>query len=146
MAPRDKAHVRKAMSAVKGANTTPELILRKALWARGYRYRLHVKKLSGKPDIVFASARVAVFVDGDYWHGAQWKRRGFKSLEDQMKDVSNRDYWIKKIKGNVRRDKRNNALLRKSGWKVLRIWESDIRKRPGRAVEKIIKAIDARLR
>lgn len=143
MAPRDKAHVRKAMSAVKGVDTTPELILRKALWARGYRYRLHVKKLPGKPDIVFVSARVAVFVDGDYWHGAQWKTRGFKSLEDQMKDVSNSDYWIKKIKGNVERDKINNAILRNSGWKVVRIWESDIRKRTNWAVEKIVRAIDA---
>lgn len=144
MAPRSVAHVRKAMSAVKGVDTAPELSLRKALWAKGYRYRLHVKKLPGKPDIVFVSAKVAVFVDGDYWHGVQWKRRGFKSLEDQMENISNRDYWIKKIKGNMERDKKNSAALRKRGWKVVRIWESDVKKRSIWAVEKIIKTIEAR--
>ncbi len=136
--------VSKTMRAVKGTDTSPEIALRKALWAKGMRYRLHVAKLPGKPDIVFTSAKVAVFVDGDYWHGNQWRLRGFKSLEEQLAKVHNRAYWEKKIKGNMERDKKNNALLRKAGWKVMRVWESDIKKRPATAVGQIVKAVESR--
>lgn len=141
---RPKAVVSKAMRAVKGANTTPEITLRKALWARGYRYRLHSKSLPGKPDLVFTSRRIALFIDGDYWHGRQWKKRGFASLEEQMSRVNNPEYWIKKIRGNMERDKRTNRELRKLGWKVIRIWESDLKKKPETTINKIAGILNER--
>ena len=128
--PREKAVVTKAMRAVTSKNTSPEMALRSALWRRGLRYRLHNKNLPGKPDIVFGPAKVTVFVDGDYWHGNQWRLRKKKSLIDQLKNVNNKAYWIKKIEGNIARDKRNNSALKKAGWTVVRLWESDILKRP----------------
>ncbi|MFQ5606413.1 MAG: very short patch repair endonuclease, partial [Candidatus Zixiibacteriota bacterium] len=124
---RPRKIVSKAMSAVKAKNTSPELALRKALWARGYRYRLHDSRLPGKPDLVMATRRVALFIDGDYWHGRQWKKRGFSSLEEQMKRVNNSDYWIKKITGNIERDKKHTRSLRSKGWRVIRICESDLK-------------------
>lgn len=124
---RDKAVVSKTMSAVKGADTAPEVLLRKTLWRMGLRYRLHVKTLPGKPDIVLAKSRVAVFVDGDFWHGRQWRLRGHKSLESQFNGVSNKSYWVEKITRNMARDREVGAQLRKLGWRVVRIWESDLR-------------------
>ncbi len=141
---RDVSIVTRTMRAVKSANTKPELVLRKALWGRGLRYRLHRNDLPGKPDIVFVSAKVAVFVDGDYWHGNQWRLRGFDSMEDQLASVQNKEYWVSKIKSNVKRDKANSAKLRRSGWRVIRIWESDIKRRPGWAVNRVVKAVTAR--
>ena len=129
------------MAAVKSADTGPEIILRKELWSRGLRYRLHKASLPGKPDIVFTAARVAVFVDGDYWHGNQWKLRGFASMEEQLSTVRNRDYWEKKIKRNMDRDRKVNADLRKLGWKVVRLWESDILRRPDWAAGKVMRAV-----
>ncbi len=139
---RPRAVVRKAMSAVKSKNTKPELALRKALFARGFRYRLHDKKLPGKPDIVFASRKLALFIDGDYWHGRQWKKRGFASLEAQMKRVNNANYWIKKIKGNIERDKKHNRELKKQGWQVIRVRESDLKKNSVKAVQKIVSVLE----
>lgn len=131
------------MAAVKGSGTGPEMLLRKRLWKRGLRYRLNHPRLPGKPDIVFVSARVAVFVDGDFWHGNQWRLRGFASLEDQLRNVRNRPYWEKKIKGNIERDRKVDAKLRGEGWKVIRIWESDLSRSPGRAVGRIVRAVEA---
>lgn len=135
--------VRKAMKAVKSKNTIPEISLRKALWVRGFRYRLHKKSLPGKPDLVFASRRVALFIDGDYWHGRQWKERGFDSLEAQMSRVNNPEYWIKKIRGNMERDKRVNRDLRNLGWTVIRVWESDLKKNPERVIKKITRKLES---
>lgn len=134
--------VRKAMSAVKAKDTAPELALRKALHARGFRYRLHDKKLPGKPDLVFASRKLALFIDGDYWHGRQWKKRGFSSLEAQMKRVNNADYWIKKITGNIERDKKHTRALKSQGWRVIRIWESDLKTRGEKEIEKVVRKIE----
>jgi len=125
---RDKAVVGKTMSAVKSVNTAPEVLLRKTLWRMGLRYRLHVKTLPGKPDIVFAKSKVAVFVDGDFWHGRQWRLRGYKSLESQFDGVSNKPYWVEKITRNMARDRKVGAQLRKLGWRIVRIWESDLKK------------------
>lgn len=141
---RPPAVVRKAMSAVKAKDTAPELALRKALFSRGFRYRLHDKKLPGKPDIVFVSRKLALFIDGDYWHGRQWKKRGFASLEEQMKRVNNAAYWIKKIKGNIERDKKYNRELKKQGWRVIRIWESDLKKRGEKEVERVVTVLEER--
>lgn len=123
--PRDAAITHKIMSSVKSRDTRPELTLRRSLWARGLRYRVNVKKLPGKPDIVFTKAKVAVFCDGDYWHGHNWAVRGLPSLEDELGRYS--PYWRDKILGNIARDKENTTRLESEGWTVLRIWESEIK-------------------
>ncbi|MCL2568798.1 MAG: very short patch repair endonuclease [Oscillospiraceae bacterium] len=115
----------KIMSAVKSKNTQPELALRHALWARGLRYRINVKTLPGKPDIVFTRTKLAVFCDGDFWHGHNWTIRGLPSFEAELEQYS--QFWRDKILGNVQRDIKNTELLEAAGWTVLRIWESDIK-------------------
>lgn len=132
------------MRAVKSQGTSPEVILRKALAARGLRYRLHYAKAPGKPDIAFVSARVAVFVDGDYWHGNQWRLRGFSSLDEQLENVSNKEYWKRKIERNIVRDRENSEKLKKAGWKVIRVWESDIKKDAQKAADTVARAVAAR--
>src|SRR5689334_17897414 len=102
--PRDPRITSKIMAAVKAQDTEPERILRSALHRLGLRFRLHGKKLPGRPDIVFQKARVAVFVDGDFWHGGGWKARGFNSFEAQFVSVRS-SFWLEKIRGNVARDK-----------------------------------------
>ncbi len=127
------------MSAVKQKDTKPEIILRRALWEKGYRYRKNYKKLPGKPDIVFVGKRVAVFCDGDYWHGHNWVIRGYGSLEEELSRYS--DFWRKKIEGNIERDQKNNALLKEMGWTVIRLWESDIRKNLDTCIIEIAEAL-----
>ena len=123
---RDSETTHKIMSAIKSKDTEPELIIRKELWRRGYRYRVNYKKLPGKPDIVFTKAKVVVFCDGDFWHGHNWALRGLPSLEEELKSYS--EFWKKKILRNIERDNENNAKLAECGWTVIRLWESDIRK------------------
>jgi len=116
----------KIMSAIKSKNTKPELVLRHALWKKGLRYRVNVNWLPGKPDIVFTRAKIAVFCDGDFWHGHNWALRGISSLKKELKNYS--PFWREKILGNIKRDKKNNKLLKNDNWLVIRIWESDINK------------------
>ena len=113
---------RRNMQAIKSKDTTIELMLRKALWHEGIRYRKNYKKLHGKPDIVLTKYKIAVFCDSDYWHGYDWENR-------QNRIKSNRDYWIPKIERNMERDQEVNRQLGESGWTVLRFWEWQIRKR-----------------
>lgn len=117
----------KIMSAVKSKNTRPELALRHALWARGLRYRVNVKSLKGKPDVVFTRAKIVVFCDGDFWHGHNWAIRGLSSLEEELDKYT--QFWRDKILGNIQRDKEQTVHLENEGWNVIRIWESDIKKR-----------------
>ena len=98
----------------------------------GLRFRKNYRKLPGKPDVVFVRERVAVFCDGDFWHGRDWEARRLK-----VRKGSNAPYWISKIEANIERDKRRNKELRKLGWKVARIWETDILKDPQRAARKV---------
>jgi len=116
------------MRRVRSQDTAPELALRSALWRIGLRFRVNVSRLPGKPDIVFTRAKIAVFVDGDFWHGNQWRQRGFPSLEAQFSDAPNANYWIPKIRRNVERDSEVGQALALLGWRVIRIWESDLRK------------------
>jgi DNA mismatch endonuclease (patch repair protein) len=116
----------KIMAAVKSKNTRPEVALRKALWRQGLRFRVHYKGLPGKPDIVFMKARIAVFCDGDYWHGHNWALRGMKNFEEELAGYS--EFWANKIRRNVQRDEEVNRQLIALGWQVLRIWESEINK------------------
>lgn len=115
----------KIMSAVKSRDTRPELALRKELWRRKLRYRKNYKKLPGKPDIIFSRVRLAIFCDGDFWHGHNWAIRGYGSLENELQRYSKP--WAEKITRNIQRDERINRELDALGWKVIRIWESDIK-------------------
>lgn len=108
------------MKKIKSTNTKPEIKLRKALWNQGIRYRLQNKTIIGKPDISIKKYKLAVFVDGEFWHGFNWK-------EKKKKLKSNRDYWINKIEGNMKRDKKVNKELREKGWTVLRFWQHKIK-------------------
>jgi DNA mismatch endonuclease (patch repair protein) len=121
----------KNMSRVKGKDTTPELLLRKALWARGIRYRKNYDKLPGKPDIVLTRQKIAIFVDGDFWHA-----RGHQDNPGE-EVASNREFWKRKLARNVERDKEVNDQLTQQGWLVLRFWESDIKKDIGAVVAEI---------
>lgn len=121
---------KKNMQQIRSTNTKPELILRKALWKYGIRYRKNYKLLYGKPDIVLLKAKIVIFVDGDFWHG-----KNFPKIEQQIK--SNREYWLPKIKRNIERDKEVNDKLLSEGWLVLRFWESDIKNDLNSCVKKI---------
>ncbi len=123
------------MRKVRSNNTTPEMVFRKALWARGVRYRVSPTAIPGKPDVVISSKRIAVFIDGDFWHGNQWRRRGRASLEDQFTQTRRREYWLAKIRRNMQRDCQTTAALLAGGWTVLRFWESDIRRDLDRCVQ-----------
>lgn len=99
-------------------------------------------KLPGKPDLVFPGAKVAVFVDGDFWHGNQWRQRGYASLEDQMERVSGGAYWVEKITRNVERDVRMTQELEGRGWTVIRVWESELRQDPERAARRVTDGLE----
>ncbi len=114
------------MRRVGSVDTPPEMALRRALWAKGLRYRTRNADLPGKPDIASRRLRLAVFVDGDYWHGGQWERRGLTCLEEQFAGAARRDYWLAKIRGNMARDARVTRELLDGGWTVVRFWESDV--------------------
>jgi DNA mismatch endonuclease, patch repair protein len=105
----------------RSRDTRAELLLRRALWKQGLRYRLHDATLPGKPDIIFAKARVLIFCDGDFWHGRNWQSRKAKLVRG-----ANAPYWVAKIKANMLRDRRRTRQLRRLGWTVLRFWETDI--------------------
>jgi DNA mismatch endonuclease (patch repair protein) len=109
------------MGKIKSQGTKPELKLKKALWNLGYRYRKNVRKLSGSPDIVFYKFKLAVFIDGEFWHGYKWD-------EKKIKIKTNRGFWIPKIERNMQRDESNNKLLFNEGWHVMRFWENEINK------------------
>jgi DNA mismatch endonuclease (patch repair protein) len=109
----------------RATDTAHEVVLRRALWRIGVRFRKNVRSLPGKPDIVFLRAKVAVFCDGDFWHGRHWSK-----LKSKLRRGSNADYWTTKIQSNIERDRRNRAVLQKAGWKVIRLWESDIKRDP----------------
>jgi len=108
------------MRAVKSTNTKPEIALRKALFARGFRYRLNVASLPGKPDIVFPARQAAIFVHGCFWHGHECAR-GARIPK------SNTEYWLGKIARNKSRDTRNYAALQDANWRVLTVWECDLK-------------------
>ncbi|MGH7490673.1 MAG: very short patch repair endonuclease, partial [bacterium] len=127
-------------SRIKQANravdTKAELLLRRAVWALGLRYRKNVSTLPGKPDLVFPSARLVVFCDGDFWHGRDWRQ-----LKGQLERRANARYWIPKIEANRRRDAVHRRALRQAGWTVLSLWETDILRHPKAAAAKITAAL-----
>jgi DNA mismatch endonuclease (patch repair protein) len=130
------------MRRVRSRDTTPELLLRAALRAVGLRFQTCVDALPGKPDIVFKGRRLAVFVDGEFWHGFQWQQRGLDRLEEQFSGNPSKTYWIRKIQRNQRRDRVSTAALIEGGWTVLRFWEGDVRRNAGQCAEAIASALE----
>jgi DNA mismatch endonuclease (patch repair protein) len=109
------------MAAISSKNTGPELAVRRYLHAAGLRYRLHGRGLPGRPDIVFPSRRVCIFVHGCFWHGCS------RCIDGLRKVKSNTAYWNEKIEGNRRRDERHCEALKEGGWTVLQIWDCQSR-------------------
>jgi DNA (cytosine-5)-methyltransferase 1 len=130
------------MRRVHSKDTEPDIIFRKALWAHGFRYKLYDPALPGKPDLVLPSRKIIVFVDGDFWHGHQWRIRGLTSLDAQFTNVKDKKYWINKISRNMDRDCRNTTKLLSDGWTVLRFWESEIRNNLDRCVNLTLEAVN----
>lgn len=119
----------RTMRAIKGEDTSLEMIFRRALWSAGIRgWRLHNRSLPGKPDLVFSSTRIVVFIDSCFWHGCPAHLRMPKS---------NLDYWEAKIARNKTRDIATTKVLRKDGWQVLRFWEHELRGDLDRCISKV---------
>lgn len=125
---------RRCMQANRSSGTRPERLLARELWKRGYRYRKNVRGIPGSPDICFKSRKVAVFVDGDFWHGRDWP-------EKKLRIKSNQEFWYTKIERNMARDQRVNERLERKGWTVLRFWESDIKKHLSNCVTQVEEAL-----
>lgn len=111
----------KTMAKIKGKNTKPEILLRKALWANNLRFRIHDKELPGKPDIVIKKYKLAIFIDGEFWHGHDWE-----NVKKRLK--SNRTFWIPKIERNMQKDRINRGFLESMGYTVFRFWAEEVRK------------------
>ena len=123
------------MSMIKGKDTKPEINVRKYLFSKGYRFRLHVKELPGKPDIVLSKYKTIILINGCFWHGHK-NCRYFKL------PITNREFWKEKIEKNIERDKKNKYLLEKQGWKVLVIWECQLKNQKFEGtINKLIKEI-----
>ncbi len=114
------------MSRIRSKNTKPELLLFKLLRKNGYKFKKH-SSLPGKPDIVFKDIKLAVFIDGEFWHGRKF---------DQWKVKLSR-FWLEKITENIRRDRKNTKLLKKNGWRVIRVWDKKLIKNPEKVLLKI---------
>lgn len=108
------------MSRIRGKNTTPELIVRQLIYSLGYRYRIHSKKLPGRPDIVFHGRKKIIFVHGCFWHGHEGCNKG-------RPPKSNIHYWVTKLENNRKRDLEKQSELIKLGWKVLVIWQCELK-------------------
>lgn len=125
------------MQSNKSKGTKPELVLAKAMWALGLRYRKNSGSIFGKPDFSFKKYKVAVFVDGEFWHGKDWEQR-------KAEIKGNREFWIAKIERNIRRDMEVTGRLKAEGWTVLRFWSNDVVKNAGCHAEKVKEIIQAR--
>ncbi len=123
----------KNMKNIKGKDTKIEILLRKALWNKGYRYRKNYKQLVGKPDIVLTKYKIAIFCDSEFFHGKDWEK-----LRKRLEKSNNSEFWINKITHNMERDNEVNKKLEFEGWTVLRFWGDDIK----RNMEDCIKTVE----
>lgn len=121
------------MSNIKNKDTSIEIILRKALWEKGYRYRKNYSELPGKPDIVLTKYKIVIFCDSEFFHGKDWY-----DLKEQLQRGQNADFWINKILRNRERDEEINKQLMFLGWTVIRFWGKDIKN----DVEQCIKVVE----
>ena len=119
------------MEAIKSKNTSIERELASRLWKAGLRYRKNPKNIPGTPDLAFPGKKVAIFVDGEFWHGKDWERT-------ESKIGTNREFWHKKIERNMERDREVNRRLSDEGWTVIRFWGKEIKKNPDGCVEKVL--------
>ncbi len=124
----------KMMSKIRGKNSVPELLLRRALWAKNIRFRIHCKDLPGRPDIVIEKYKLVIFVDGDFWHGYEWEKR---------KPKTNESFWIPKIERNMQRDRFANETLSEMGYNVMRFWEQDVEKNLKACVNQVVLYLEA---
>ncbi len=122
---------RLAMQRVKTKDGPLEVAVRSELWKRGYRFRKHVRGLPGSPDVVFTKRKVAVFIDGDFWHGYD-----FEKWQEKLKP-----FWRDKIETNIARDERNFRALEEKGWTVIRLWGHQIKKDLEGCIERIVRAL-----
>ena len=120
------------MRRIKSEKTTPEILLYKVLRKEKIRFKSHYGGLAGKPDVVLIDKKIAIFVDGEFWHGYKWR-------EKKEKLKANREYWIPKIERNIARDKFINKELKKCGWRVIRFWQHQITKDLPKCLMKIKK-------
>lgn len=121
------------MGRIKGENTKPELRLRRALWARGLRYRLKIRTVGGQPDLVFVGPNVAVFVDGCFWHGCPFH---------YVRPRKRHDFWAAKLTANIQRDRRQTQALLDAGWRVVRLWEHEVNDDLDTCVEEIAHVVE----
>ncbi len=126
----------KNMAAIKNKDTKIEVILRKALYQKGYRYRKNYKELPGKPDIAITKYKIAIFCDSEFFHGKDWEK-----LKEQLIKSNNSDFWIDKISKNIQRDDDVNKQLNALGWTVLRFWGKDIKKHTDDCITAIEEAV-----
>ena len=134
---RDEATVSYTMSRIRGKNTSIEVKLRKALYEKGCRYRCNSKYIFGHPDISFKGVKVVVFCDSEFWHGKDFE-------ENEKKILSNREYWIPKIKRNIERDNEVNEKLTQEGYLIYRFWGGEIQKNLDKCVTKILEGLSSR--
>ncbi len=134
---RDEATVSYTMSRIRGKDTSIEVKLRKALYERGCRYRCNSKYIYGHPDISFKGVKVVVFCDSEFWHGKDFE-------ENEKKILSNREYWIPKIKRNIERDNEVNEKLTQEGYLIFRFWGGEIDKNLDKCVTKILEGLSSR--
>ena len=126
----------KNMKAIRSQDTSIELILRKALYHRGFRYRKNFRALPGTPDIAITKYRIAIFCDSEFFHGKDWEE-----LKLRLENGSNSTYWIRKIKRNMERDLENEQALRYREWTVLRFWGKDIREHTDECIRAVEEAV-----
>ena len=117
------------MSKIHSRNTKIERLVFCGLRKKKIYFRAHYKPVIGNPDVALPKKKIAIFIDGDFWHGYKFS---------EFKKRLPKKYWLPKIEANVKRDSKNREALRKSGWKALRVWEHEIEKNPEKAIEKII--------
>ena len=123
--------ISKRMANVSLKGGKAETDLAKALWHKGFRYRKNYRKIPGSPDIAITKLKIAVFVDGEFWHGENWQER-------KLKLKSNREYWIEKIEENIARDQRVDSQLIEMGWLPIHFWSKEVNKNLNECVDKII--------
>ena len=131
-----KAQRRKNMQHIKAKNTKIEVLLRRELWKRGYRYRKNYDKLPGHPDIALIKYKIAIFCDGEFFHGKDWE-----VLKPKLKNSNNSEFWISKISRNKDHDNEVNKKLLFEGWTVIRFWGNDIKKHPEECIKTIEETI-----
>lgn len=120
------------MQRIRSKDTAIEVVLRKALWHSGIRYRKNCKDLIGKPDIVIKKYRIAIFCDGEFFHGKNWN-----VLSQHLKNSNHSSYWLEKIRRNIKRDQEVTHTLEMDGWHVIRFWGQEIKKNPDACVSEI---------